>query len=123
MLRTPRMMGSVSVGSGCANVVSVRNDSESNGVGPKESLPRTIVVTTKKGSCESGGAMMDGRGRQLYSLNNCFLRAVSYDEAINNPSEILQRTYYFNTSLRMKFLEIFLLPANSCLLHFFQDPL
>ena len=79
MLRTPRIIGSVSVGSGCDNVVSVKSDSESNGVGSSESLPRVIVVITKNGNCESGGAMMDGRGRQLCSLNNCFLRAASYD--------------------------------------------
>jgi len=78
IVRTPRIMGSVSVGSGWAKVVSVRNDSESNGVGSSVSLPRTIVVMMKTGNCESGGAMIEGRGRQLCSLNNCFRRAVSY---------------------------------------------
>lgn len=65
MVRIPRIMGSVMVGSGWASVVSVRNDSESKGVGSSESLPRTIVEMTKNGNCESGGAMIDGRGRQL----------------------------------------------------------
>jgi hypothetical protein len=62
IVRMPRTIGSVNVGSGWANVVSVKNDSESNGVGSSESLPRAIVVMKKKGSCESGGTMMDGRG-------------------------------------------------------------
>lgn len=81
------MMGSVMVGSGCASVANVRKDSESNGVGSTESLARTMVEMTKIGSCDSGGAMIDGRGRHLCSTNSSFLRAVNWRKKVSRNVE------------------------------------
>ncbi len=78
MVKKPSTIGKVIVGSGCAKLVKVKNDSESKGVGVWESWFSTIVNPTKKGSCDNGGMSMDGRGLHLYNLKSSFRLAVSW---------------------------------------------
>ena len=77
MVRSPKITGSVMVGSGWVRVDNVKKLSESNGVGSTESLNKTTVKPTKKGSWVNGGIMIEGNGLHLYCLKSSFRRAVS----------------------------------------------
>ena len=77
MVRNPKITGRVMVGSGWAKVDNVKKLSESNGVGSTESLDKTTVKPTKRGSWVNGGIMIEGNGLHLYCLKSSFRRAVS----------------------------------------------
>lgn len=53
--------------------MSVRKDSESNGVGSSDNRPKAIVPMMNIGSCDRGGMIMDGSGRHLCILKSSFL--------------------------------------------------
>lgn len=102
IVRTPRMIGSVIVRSGCARVVRVQKDSESNGVGSMDIRPNAMVMTTKTGSWTSGGITIEGNGWHLYSLKSSLRLCVSYtkDESIHKAKIIL--SHNGNRSLRVR---------------------
>jgi hypothetical protein len=113
------------VGSGCDNDMSVRKDSESKGVGSADNRDKTTDMRTKSGSCDRAGDIIEGRGRQLCSSNNCFRRAVSCEDGghCQNPKSrniLLARTNQLYRPLHMHFLEILLVSTNPGCLHLLQ---
>ena len=88
IVRKPRMTGSVMVGSGCASEASVKNDSESNGVGSMDNRDSTTVNIKKTGSWDSGGTRIVGSGVQRCSLSSSFRLVVSCRRSVRRTDEL-----------------------------------